>query len=101
MENLQTKKLTVFELAKLNIKRKPFRTASLIILTAVLAFSLFAGSFLVKSLKGGMVSLSNRLGADIIVVPQGYDSKIESALLRGEPNSFYFDTEVVERVKKN
>lgn len=100
MENLQTKKLTVFELAKLNIKRKPFRTVSLIILTAVLAFSLFAGSFLVKSLRGGMLSLSNRLGADIIVVPQGYDSKIESALLRGEPNSFYFDTEVVERVKK-
>jgi len=89
------KKLTVIELAKQNLKRKPFRTVSLIVLTAVLAFSLFAGSFLVKSLNGGMQSLSNRLGADIIVVPQGYDSKIESALLRGEPNSFYFKSEVV------
>ena len=94
------KKLTVIELAKQNLKRKPFRTVSLIVLTAVLAFSLFAGSFLVKSLNGGMQSLSNRLGADIIVVPQGYDSKIESALLRGEPNSFYFKSEVVERLKK-
>ena len=94
------KKLTVIELAKLNLKRKPFRTVSLIVLTAVLAFSLFSGSFLVKSLNGGMQSLSNRLGADIIVVPQGYDSKIESALLRGEPNSFYFKSEVVERLKK-
>ena len=69
-------------------------------LTAVLAFSLFCGSFLVKSLNGGMQSLANRLGADIIVVPQGYDSKIESALLRGEPNSFYFKLEVVDRLKK-
>jgi ABC transporter len=94
------KKLTVIELAKQNLKRKPFRTVSLIVLTAVLAFSLFAGSFLVKSLNGGMQSLSNRLGADIIVVPQGYDSKIESALLRGEPNSFYFKSEVVDRLKK-
>ena len=94
------KKLTVIELAKLNLKRKPFRTVSLIVLTAVLAFSLFSGSFLVKSLNGGMQSLSNRLGADIIVVPQGYDSKIESALLRGEPNSFYFKSEVVDRIKK-
>ena len=93
-------KLTVIELAKQNLKRKPFRTVSLIVLTAVLAFSLFAGSFLVKSLNGGMQSLSNRLGADIIVVPQGYDSKIESALLRGEPNSFYFKSEVVDRLKK-
>ena len=94
------KKLTVIELATLNITRKPFRTASLVALTAVLAFSLFCGSFLVKSLNGGMASLANRLGADIIVVPQGYDSKIESALLRGEPNSFYFKSEVTERVKK-
>ena len=94
------KKLTVIELAKQNLKRKPFRTVSLIVLTAVLAFSLFCGSFLVKSLNGGMQSLANRLGADIIVVPQGYDSKIESALLRGEPNSFYFKLEVVDRLKK-
>lgn len=93
-------KLTVIALAKMNLQRKPFRTASLIILTAVLAFSLFCGSFLVKSLNGGMQSLANRLGADIIVVPQGYDSKIESALLRGEPNSFYFKSEVVDRLKQ-
>ena len=93
-------KLTVIELAKMNLQRKPFRTVSLIILTSVLAFSLFCGSFLVKSLNGGMQSLANRLGADIIVVPQGYDSKIESALLRGEPNSFYFKSEVVDRLKK-
>jgi len=101
MNSLETApKLTVIALAKLNILRKPFRTVSLIVLTSVLAFSLFCGSFLVKSLNGGMQSPSNRLGADIIVVPQGYDSKIESALLRGEPNSFYFETDVVERLKK-
>lgn len=94
------KKLTVLELAKLNLMRKPFRTACLVALVSVLSFSLFSGSFFVKSLKGGMHSLSDRLGADIIVVPQGYDSKIESALLRGEPNSFYFKAEVVDRLKK-
>lgn len=96
-----SKGLTVFELSKMNIKRKPVRSVSLVILTSVLAFTLFCGSFLVKSLNAGMVSLSNRLGADIIVVPQGYDSKIEGALLRGEPNTFYFDESVVARVKKN
>lgn len=94
------KDLTIFELSKMNIKRKPFRSISLIILTSVLAFTLFCGSFLVKSLNSGIISLSNRLGADIIVVPQGYDSKIEGALLRGEPNTFYFDASTVQRVKK-
>jgi len=61
---------------------------------------LFSGTFLVKSLNEGLTSLSDRLGADIIVVPQGYDSKIEGALLRGEPNTFYFDIEAVDRIKR-
>ena len=58
MDNLDT-----FTLAKLNIFRKPFRSASLAFLTFALAFTLFTGSFLVKSLKEGLASLSNRLGA--------------------------------------
>lgn len=86
MDNLDT-----VTLAKLNIHRKPFRSVSLAFLSFALAFTLFTGTFLVKSLQEGLSSLSNRLGADIIVVPQGYDSKIEGALLRGEPNNFYFD----------
>ena len=94
MDNLDT-----FTLAKLNIFRKPFRSASLAFLTFALAFTLFTGSFLVKSLKEGLASLSNRLGADIIVVPQGYDSKIEGALLRGEPNNFYFERTALDVVR--
>lgn len=94
MDNLDT-----FTLSKLNILRKPFRSASLAFLTFALAFTLFTGSFLVKSLKEGLASLSNRLGADIIVVPQGYDSKIEGALLRGEPNNFYFERSALDVVR--
>ena len=92
-------KLDTVTLAKLNIQRKPFRSASLAFLTFALAFTLFTGSFLVKSLKEGLASLSNRLGADIIVVPQGYDSKIEGALLRGEPNNFYFEHSALDVVR--
>ncbi|CEM62601.1 ABC transporter permease [Treponema phagedenis] len=99
-ESNRIKNLTVIELAKMNIKRKPVRTISLMVLTGVLSFTLFCGTYLVKSLNGGMHSLSDRLGADIIVVPEGYDSKIESALLRGEPNSFYFDNSIVDIIRK-
>ncbi len=91
--------LNTKNLAKENIKRKPFRTASLIIMTGILAFTLLMSSFMLSSLKTGMESLSDRLGADVIVVPQGYDSKIQGALLRGEPNSFYFDKSVLERLE--
>lgn len=84
----------------MNIKRQPVRTAFLLFLITVLSFVLFSGTFLVKSLNSGLASLSDRLGADIIVVPQGYDGKIEGALLRGEPNTFYFDISAVDRIKK-
>lgn len=84
----------------MNIKRQPVRTFFLSLLIFILAFVLFSGTFLVKSLNEGLASLSDRLGADIIVVPQGYDGKIEGALLRGEPNTFYFDIEAVDRIKR-
>lgn len=97
---MQNTNLTSFNIAKMNISRQPLRTFFLGFLIFILAFVLFSGTFLVKSLNEGLTSLSDRLGADIMVVPQGYDSKIEGALLRGEPNTFYFDIEAVDRIKR-
>jgi len=97
---MQNTNLNLFNIAKMNIKRQPVRTFFLSLLIFILAFVLFSGTFLVKSLNEGLASLSDRLGADIIVVPQGYDGKIEGALLRGEPNTFYFDIEAVDRIKR-
>ncbi len=93
------KDLKTLGLAKKNIANKPGRTYGMMILTGILCFILFLSSFLILSLKNGMTSLSNRMGADIIVVPEGYDSKITGAILRGEPNSFFFDASIAQRVK--
>ena len=86
-------------LARRNIRNKPGRAYGLMALTAILCFVLFLSSFLILSLKNGIHSLSGRMGADLIVVPEGYDSKITGAILRGEPNSFFFDQSVAERVR--
>jgi len=91
--------LGTFGLAKKNIKNKPARSYGMMVLTGVLCFILFFGSFMIYSLKRGISSLSDRMGADIIVVPEGYDSKVTGAILRGEPNSFFFDRAVEDRVK--
>lgn len=92
-------RLDAKQIAFKNIQNKAARSTSLIILTAILTFILFLSSFLIFSLKNGMNSLSDRMGADLIVVPEGYDTKIEGAILRGEPNTFFFDQEVAERIK--
>lgn len=94
------KKLNSTEIALLNIKNKSARSTSLIVLTFLLSFILFTSGFLIYSLKGGTKSLANRLGADIILVPEGYDAKVEGSILRGEPSSFFMDEDLINRVKK-
>lgn len=40
--------------------------------------------------------MANRLGADVMVVPEGYDPHVDSILLSGEPSSFYLPGDVLE-----
>lgn len=83
-----------------NLARKPGRTAALILLTALLALSVFGGSMIILSLRGGLNSLENRLGADVIVVPSTAKSKtnLEQILLQGTTGYFYMDREKLDRV---
>lgn len=92
--------LGVWGLAQRNVKHKPGRAFGLTALTAALCLVLFISSFLIISLRNGIHSLSRRMGADLIVVPEGYDSKITGAILRGEPNSFFFDESVADRIRE-
>ena len=95
-----SKQLNNRAIAKKNIENKPVRNYSLMALTGFLCFVLFLSTFLIYSVKNGLHSLSDRMGADIIVVPEGYDSKISGAILRGEPNSFFFERSIFERLQK-
>lgn len=88
------KAITIQRLAFSNIKRKPYRTAALIAITALSAAVLFASFILSSSLKGGINGFQKRLGADLMIVPEGYGTQVESVLLTGEPNYFYMDKNV-------
>ena len=92
--------ISLSRLSLINLKRHPFRSAGLVIITAVLAFFAFGGSILSLSLDRGLESISTRLGADIMVVPLGYDKEAEGVLLRGEPSYFYFDKSVEQQLAK-
>lgn len=86
-------------ISKENIKNKPVRSTFLILIVSILVTFLLVGSILSTSLTNGVDNLSNRLGADIIVVPQGYKSNIESVLLKGEPSEFYLPDGALDKVK--
>ena len=86
-------------LALSNLSRKPYRTTSLAALVAISSFVLFGSLVLASSLKSGIAGLRSRLGADLLVVPKGYERGAESVLLSGEPNYFYMDKSVLETVR--
>lgn len=85
-----------------NLRRKPVRTAALVLLTAFLSFAVFGGSLLVCGLRNGLSSYRSRLGADIVVIPNSARSKgtLDSILLQGIPGYFYMDSSVLDKVRE-
>lgn len=81
-----------------NLLNRPFRTTGLMLLVMFLSFSLFGGSVLALSMQHGLESVEARFGADLIAVPLGYDTGMESILLKGEPSYFYLDKAYVEQI---
>lgn len=61
--------------------------------------ALFAGSVLSFSLTNGVRSMSGRLGADVMIIPDGYDAQIDSILLTGKPSSFYLPANVLDELQ--
>ena len=96
---MQEKALSTHALSLLNLKRKPFRTAALMAVVAVLAFVLFGGSIMTKSMENGISGLEDRLGADIVVVPEGYDQDFEGVMIQGEPVYFFMEKDILEKVR--
>ncbi|WP_159433596.1 ABC transporter permease [Proteiniborus sp. DW1] len=94
------KPLTTFKLSINNLKQKPFRTVCLLAVVAILTSVFFGGSILAASLENGLYSLQSRLGADIMVVPEGNDSNVEDILLKAEPSNFYFSADIAEEIEK-
>lgn len=94
-----TRSLSTLGIARRNVRRKPGRSACLIAAVLLLSFFLCAGSALFMGLSSGAESMANRLGADVMVVPEGYDPHVDSVLLSGEPSSFYLPGDVLELLR--
>ena len=92
------KTITVKSLALANISKKPYRTAALTVLVALAAGVLFGTLLLTASIKGGLKGINTRIGADLMIVPEGYEAQAEGVLLTGEPSYFYMDRAVEKAI---
>ena len=90
----------LFQYSLKNVRRKPLRTGILIASIALLTASLvFALSFIVQ-VNSGLKTMSDRLGADIIVVPAGSRGAAEDVLVENKVKSFYMDKDILSRLAK-
>lgn len=65
----------------------------------VITATLFSTSYLLDCFKNGINSVSERIGADIIVVPNGYASNVQNSLFTGEPSTVYFKNNWLDTLK--
>ncbi len=91
--------LSTWRLASANLSKKPWRSISLALVVAIFAFMLLVGSMISSNLQQGIGSLSARMGADLLVVPQGQGKKIEGVILRAEPSTFYLKRSLLDVIE--
>lgn len=80
------KKITIFNLARQNIKRRIFRNLMIILTVGLAIGTLFTASMLLKGVSTGIREGANSLGADLMVMPQSVEGNVK-ALLTGEADS--------------
>jgi putative ABC transport system permease protein len=82
-----------------NLRRRPIRTgiliAALSLMVAALVFSL---SFIMR-VNASVQLTADRLGADLLIVPEGARSAAEDILVENRATSFYMDKSIVDRVR--
>lgn len=82
-----------------NLWRKKTRTWLLIASLALLG-SLISGSyFFIQSIDQSLESAGGRLGADLMVIPQGAKAQFKDILISGEPSQFYMNESIARQVE--
>jgi putative ABC transport system permease protein len=85
-------------LALQNLGRRTGRTALLLMAVAICTGAIFTGVVLLRSIEGSMAVGFTRLGADMLVIPEGTLTNITAALLTAEPTELTLDDAVLGRL---
>lgn len=95
-----SKNLGLFYLTRQNLRRKLFRSLVTIIAVGIVAVILFPTTILGQGVSTSLDQGTARLGADMMVVPPGYTSKVSSTLISGNPSTFVMDAAAQDLVSQ-
>ncbi len=90
--------MSLFELAYKNISGNAFRSGVVALCAMLVAvFALFT-TLLMRGAENSLRLAISRLGADIVVVPEGAEAKVESALLMGVPAKIWMPQDNLAKI---
>ncbi len=92
------KKFVTLNMAMKNLQRRPVRSWCMIFFVFMLAASLFISTVLTDSMSDSLEKTTNRLGADVIVVPEEYEKDMVDALFQGSISSFSFEKKWLDEI---
>lgn len=72
----------------------------MLLAVSVVTGTLFGATIFITGMQNALHLGTYRLGADILVVPAAYEAQARTALLAGEPTSFYMDRSVYDQILK-
>lgn len=98
---MKTGKITgLHGIAFRNLRYQSFKTAVLFLLVCMMTAALFVSKLLVASMEAGMQKTCEKIGADLIVVPDRYVDTVQNALFEGKACTVNFSREWVERLSQ-
>ena len=82
-----------------SLSSRLYRSIGLVLISLVLSFAVVFIAYTAVGMKHGSDNVKARMGADIIVVPDGYGDDLEGILLTTSKNYFYMDDTVVDEIR--
>jgi putative ABC transport system permease protein len=92
------KEIDLFNLALQNLRRKPYRSFAIGLCVAVMTGSLFIATIVLRGVQTSLAVGSARLGADLVVVPTGYEAPAQEAFITGQPTTFYMPAQIETQI---
>jgi putative ABC transport system permease protein len=96
----QSQEFRFFRLVGRNLKNRPYRNIATVFTFAFIAATLFSSQYLMDGAQASLDTGTSRMGADILVVPEGYAAAGQTIILTGQPSSFFFDGANLEKISR-
>lgn len=91
---------SLYRIAFRNLRYQSFKTTILFLLVFTMTIALCSSKLLIASMEAGMQKTCEKIGADLIVVPDKYVDTVQNALFEGKACTVNFSKEWVERIRE-